>query len=175
MGRWLIILWFITSKYDGWVLIWAWVAIRMNTVFWKSSSEWRQCTFKKRRRCIIIKGYISFKHLPLLIGYLPVGTGIGTGWVSTVDGPGLESIIIQPLAEKRSNYKNLLNQNCFLTRLLYKWLYSCHGHFVIKARFGWLSVEPVPTLNLTQACNARAPAVPCHPSLVLPQKWPQRE
>ena len=29
----LIILWFITLKYDGWALIGAWVAIGMNTVF----------------------------------------------------------------------------------------------------------------------------------------------
>ena len=28
MGRWLTILWFTTSKYDGWALIGAWAAIR---------------------------------------------------------------------------------------------------------------------------------------------------
>ena len=32
LGRWLIILWFIASKYDGWALIGAWAAIRTNTV-----------------------------------------------------------------------------------------------------------------------------------------------
>ena len=32
LGRWLIILWFIASKNDGWALIGAWATIRMNTV-----------------------------------------------------------------------------------------------------------------------------------------------
>ena len=32
LGSWLIILWCITSKYDGWALIGAWAAIRTNTV-----------------------------------------------------------------------------------------------------------------------------------------------
>ena len=32
LGRWLIISSFITSKYDGWALIEAWVAIKMNMI-----------------------------------------------------------------------------------------------------------------------------------------------
>ena len=32
LGRWLIILWFITSKYEEWELIGAWAVIGLNTV-----------------------------------------------------------------------------------------------------------------------------------------------
>ena len=32
LGRWLVILWLITSKYNGWVLIGGWAAIRTNMV-----------------------------------------------------------------------------------------------------------------------------------------------
>ena len=35
-GKWLIILWFITSKYGGWVLIGTLAAIRTNTVHFKN-------------------------------------------------------------------------------------------------------------------------------------------